>query len=122
MRTDVTYYETRPYSWNCSCPAFIFSAFTADGASNEREIDSIHLTTDEEHSNREGRNVDGRVGTEGKRSWMAGGLTTGTDVPVCKHLLACVLVEHCANMFGHFVKQRDVSIDEMVAWGAGWGG
>jgi len=125
MRADGTYYETRPYAWNCSCPAFVFSAFKADTSSNERENITTPLPIFHEHSNQKPHQANS--GTEStlqeeKRSWTAGGLTTGDNVPVCKHLLACVLVEHCASMFAHFVKQRDVSLEEIVAWGAGWGG
>ena len=52
--------------------------------------------------------------------WSFGGLTLGSDMPVCKHLLACVLVKYC-SIFSSFVEERDVSIDELAGWAAGWG-
>jgi len=55
-----------------------------------------------------------------KYGWRFGGLAKGQDVPVCKHLLACVLVEQCAA-FKHFVVEKDVSVEEMAGWAAGWG-
>lgn len=56
----------------------------------------------------------------GKAGWRFGGLTLGGDRPVCKHLLACVLVEHC-KPFESFVDEREVSIEELAGWAAGWG-
>jgi len=40
---------------------------------------------------------------------------------MCKHLLACVLVERVAA-FGGFVEERRVSVEEVAGWAAGWGG
>lgn len=56
----------------------------------------------------------------GKSGWQFGGLAKGEDAPVCKHLLACVLVERCAA-FKHFVVEREISGEEMAGWAAGWG-
>jgi len=116
MRTDVTYYETRPWAWNCSCPAFVFAAFPATASDHHHEGSVATARACEAPS----------VSDEGdaakQRKWMAGGFTRGDDAPVCKHLLACVLVEHCRGLFGQFVKEREVSLDEVIAWGAGWGG
>jgi len=39
------------------------------------------------------------------------------DVPLCKHLLACVLVERWRG-----VEERVVGREEMAGWAAGWGG
>jgi hypothetical protein len=51
--------------------------------------------------------------------WKFGGLTLGGDIPVCKHLLACVLVEYC-DLFAGFVEEREVSVEELAGWAAGW--
>jgi hypothetical protein len=98
-----THYEVRTSSWSCSCPAFVFSAFPARA------------------SNHEGHE-DGDAVIEGKedQEWMVGGLSLGSDVPMCKHLLACVLVER-GGMFGSYVKTREVSVEELAGWAAGWG-
>jgi hypothetical protein len=52
--------------------------------------------------------------------WRFGGLTLGNHMSVCKHLLACVLVEHC-SLFVGFVDEREVSVEELAGWAAGWG-
>ncbi|KAI5195193.1 hypothetical protein E4T39_08324 [Aureobasidium subglaciale] len=56
-----------------------------------------------------------------EQEWMVGGLSLGKDVPMCKHLLACVLSER-GGMFGAYVKTREVSVGELAGWAAGWGG
>ena len=88
----INHYEVRLDAWSCSCPAFTFAAFPAISA-----------------------DVIGEGG-----GCVIGGLTRGSDMPVCKHLLACVLVEHC-KMFSHFAVEREVSTEEMAGWAAGWG-
>ncbi|KAF4554044.1 Hypothetical protein D9617_5g069200 [Elsinoe fawcettii] len=55
-------------------------------------------------------------------TWRAGGRLRGEQVPMCKHLLACLLVERCRNLFGSFVREREVGFEEWVGWEAGWGG
>lgn len=40
---------------------------------------------------------------------------------MCKHLLACIMVERWRG-FGDGIEVREVSIEELAAWGAGWGG
>lgn len=53
--------------------------------------------------------------------WYFGGYSLGEDIPMCKHLLACVMVERWRE-FGHDVEEKEVSIEELAGWGAGWGG
>jgi hypothetical protein len=100
-----THYEVRTSSWSCSCPAFVFSAFPPVKTSeNQREGD-----------------VDGDAVMEAEdQEWRVGGLSLGGDVPMCKHLLACVLVER-GGLFGGYVKTREVSVEELAGWAAGWG-
>ncbi|CAK4029931.1 hypothetical protein DOTSEDRAFT_123382 [Lecanosticta acicola] len=98
----VNYYEVRLDAWSCSCPAFTFSAFPASMPSSDTEDHQDEAPMHE------------RAGV------VFGGLTLGTDMPVCKHLLACVLIEHC-QMFAHFADEREVSLEEMAGWTAGWG-
>lgn len=40
---------------------------------------------------------------------------------MCKHLLACIMVERWKG-FGENVEERGVSVEELAGWGAGWGG
>ncbi|KAF2865553.1 hypothetical protein BDV95DRAFT_612433 [Massariosphaeria phaeospora] len=107
-------YEVRLQAWNCSCPAFAFAAFPA--VHPEPAVPIL------EHRERDG-NVDaGTAEGENGRAWIFGGVGLGEATPpVCKHLLACVLVERCAGMFGGFVKEEEVSAEEAAGWAAGWG-
>ncbi|KAJ9666089.1 hypothetical protein H2201_003767 [Coniosporium apollinis] len=101
---SATHYEVRLAAWNCACPAFAFAAFPLSAASLDDEAGA----------------ASGLSGTDG--GWNFGGLSLGQGgAPVCKHLLACVLVEKC-KMFGAFVEERVVSVEEAAGWAAGWGG
>jgi hypothetical protein len=99
-----THYEVRTSSWSCSCPAFVFSAFPpAKTIENEGDGDG-----------------DGQAVIEEGEEWKVGGLSLGEDVPMCKHLLACVLAER-GGLFGGYVNTREVSVEELAGWAAGWG-
>lgn len=103
-----TSYEVRLTAWNCSCPAFAFSAFPAVHA--EPAVATSHATTPPSTAQ------DQDVG------WSFGGVSLGDGMPpVCKHLLACVLVEKCNGLFGAFVEDKDVCVEEAAGWAAGWG-
>ena len=99
-----TSYEVRLGAWNCSCPAFVFAAFDGSiGASADGKVD------------------DGEESGE-KEEWRFGGLLLDHQgTPVCKHLLACVLLEKCDGLAG-FVEDRVVGKEEAAGWAAGWGG
>jgi hypothetical protein len=104
-----TSYEVRLVAWNCSCPAFAFAAFPATHP--EPLVPTYDPNNDEDIT----REVEG--GT-----WLFGGVSLGDAIsPVCKHLLACVLVERCSGLFGGFVEERMVSVEEAAGWAAGWG-
>lgn len=106
-----TSYEVRLLAWNCSCPAFAFAAFPAVHPEPIVPVYDPHdYITDEE----------AEEGTA--KAWMFGGASLGDAIPpVCKHLLACVLVEKCAGLFGGYVEERVVSVEEAAGWAAGWG-
>ncbi|KAF2097394.1 hypothetical protein NA57DRAFT_77651 [Rhizodiscina lignyota] len=117
-----TSYEVRLDAWNCSCPAFAFAAFPS----------TLDEDSDTEHLNRSsgGARVAAAIsGTTcepcsatGGDTWLFGGLSRGdTTPPVCKHLLACVLVDRC-KMFSSFLDSKTVSVEEAAGWAAGWGG
>lgn len=98
-------YEVRLRAWNCSCPAFTFSA-----------LNGINIETQEGM---------GRVysdASETGEEWRFGGLLLGEDgVPICKHLLSCVLIEKC-GLFRENVEEKSVAREEAAGWAAGWGG
>lgn len=109
-----TSYEVRLLAWNCSCPAFAFAAFPA--VHPEPPIPAFDPT---ESSG--GYHASERHGGPGA-GWMFGGVSLGDGMaPVCKHLLACVLVEKCSGLLGGFVEERRVSVEEAAGWAAGWG-
>lgn len=95
-----TYYEVHLNPWSCSCPAFAFSAFPA----TLRDDQSATVEVDQSTS----------------YGWRFGGVSRGSDAPVCKHLLACVLIAHC-QPFAQMVEEREVSLEEVAGWAAGWG-
>ncbi len=107
-----TSYEVRTRAWNCTCPSFAFSSAFTKGYEQRRGDDE--------------RSEDVENGREGDGDWTAdddwlGGLALGSDVQVCKHLLACLLVERCMGLDG-YVETRVVGRAEMAGWAAGWGG
>lgn len=92
-----THYEVRLAAWNCSCPAFAFAAFPSWVRNDDN---------DDQHN---------------EDFHPFGGLSSGQAMPpICKHLLACALAEHCL-MFSGFVEMKDVSAEELAGWCAGWG-
>lgn len=57
--------------------------------------------------------------------WEFGGMSCdgkiGGQVPCCKHLLACVLVERWEAVLGRYVVEKRVEREEMAGMGAGVG-
>jgi len=100
-----TTYIVRVEAWNCSCAAFAFSAFPSFGTS--RAGDGIK--TEKEHDGDDweygGESLDGRCRDSG--------------VPVCKHLLACLLGERWGSVLGGFVGERVVDREEVAGLSAG---
>lgn len=105
---ETTSYEVRVKAWNCTCPAFTFAAFPP--VHPEPPLSRYELF--------DGSNGTGKRGEE----WDFGGMSlTDGKPPVCKHLMACTLAERCGGLFGGFVEERDVSVEEAAGWAAGWG-
>jgi hypothetical protein len=98
-------YTVRLQAWNCSCAAFAFSSFPASAF--QARVG-------------EGFEGDGKE----ERDWEFGGFSfdgkgeEGGNVPVCKHLLACVLAERWGDVLGGYVKERVVGREEMGGLGA----
>ncbi|KAF2478635.1 hypothetical protein BDY17DRAFT_55706 [Neohortaea acidophila] len=107
----VACYEVRLEAWSCSCPAFAFAAFPATAA-------AIH-TPGETNPDSRRQLPDSR-----REKWTFGGdlinLPTAAMPPVCKHLLACLLVEH-SSLFAGAAEEREVGAEELAGWAAGWG-
>jgi hypothetical protein len=90
-------YAVRLEAWNCSCAAFAFVAFPGTGSARDSRDENAL----------------------GNAGWVVGGRSLGRDVPVCKHLLACVLAERWEGVVGGYVKERKVGREEMAGIGAG---
>jgi hypothetical protein len=113
--TGSNIYTVRLEAWNCSCAAFAYSAYPGGessgrpwGLDDEEEGEGLY----------ELRGVGG-VGREEEKEgdqWQFGGLSAdghdGKGVPVCKHLVACLLGERL-NLLQGYVKEKQVSRDEM---------
>lgn len=119
-------YEVRTKAWSCSCKGFAFEAFSkgevGEGYEDYENIIDLENENDEEKVMLldEDEGADEKDGNE----WRWGGLMLQEndvgDVPLCKHLLACVLAEHW-DVAGGLVVERVVGREEMGGWAAGWG-
>jgi len=120
--TTGTSYEVRLKAWNCSCPAFAFAALPVDAAENGSRDDAIGGDEDDAGYGLTGHHSDTAARDGGDDiAWLGfGGLTRGKDVPVCKHILACVVAERCQG-FEQLVDEKKVGVEEVAGWAAGWG-
>ncbi|KAL6720142.1 Coproporphyrinogen-III oxidase [Lecanora helva] len=125
----ITTYEVRTKAWSCTCPAFAFSAFSKPGSSpvyeHEDDIDE-HEGHDPLVNEEDAEMLDVPERQESPydnlREWQWGGLMLEEeDTPLCKHLLACVLVERW-DIAREMAEEREVSREEMAGWAVGWGG
>ena len=111
--TGSNVYTVRLQAWNCSCAAFAFSAFPGGLGSGGRAPWKL---------GDEGLVSIGRDGEE-KEEWEVGGLSFdgmdggGKGVPVCKHLVACLLGERWGLLEG-YVKEKEASRNEIGGVGA----
>ncbi len=116
-----TSYEVRTGAWSCTCHAFAYSAFNnAGGGGATMGYGAFECAGDfgNGEENEEMLDVVEPEREEGDGGWRWGGMMLGEeDVPLCKHLLACVLVERWRG-----VEERVVGREEMAGWAAGWGG
>lgn len=98
-------YTVRLGAWNCSCAAFAFSAFPASTVSKPWDIPA-----------------DDMVVVGGEEEWEFGGMSfdgkEGEGVPVCKHLLACLLGDRWGDAVGDLVKEEEVGREEIGGLGA----
>ncbi|KAF7940341.1 uncharacterized protein EAE98_000468 [Botrytis deweyae] len=124
-------------AWNCSCAAFAFSAFPAFPASSSSSSSthpypyiststspststsspsyfpwsSKESSPDEDCSDSVEKEKEKRKEEEEK--WQYGGWTKTSQVPICKHLLACLLMERWGDVLGMYVRERVVGREEM---------
>ncbi|KAK8212582.1 hypothetical protein IWZ01DRAFT_482307 [Phyllosticta capitalensis] len=127
-------YEVRLSAWHCTCPAFAFAAFPASSASASTSAAAAGSDLGAGAELSLPNHSSPRSSISGW-DWSFGGLLRERAAeavpPVCKHLLACLLVERAPRLFGvdadapadgGLVVQRRVSVLEAAGWAAGWGG
>jgi len=122
-----TSYEVRTRAWSCTCHAFAFAAYNGAGASPAykayEDVDDFggrRMSRDGDEEMLDVPETETTVEQDGP--WQWGGLMLeGEDIPLCKHLLACVLVERW-DMGGSKSDEKVVGREEMAGWAAGWGG
>ncbi|KAB8069557.1 hypothetical protein BDV29DRAFT_182479 [Aspergillus leporis] len=114
-RADQKGYEVRLQAWNCTCPTFTLAAF--------RDLDSDLAVDNPSSGIPESSHTSDNVHYP-----FGGGLTrppAKLSFPVCKHLLACVLLVRCPGLLGATGNDSGrtvVSAEELAGWCAGWGG
>lgn len=110
------HYEVRLDSWNCTCPAFAAATLKLIMSESTPERQSGRGET------RKQEDV-ARVDEDDRGTVLIGGVATKNEalVPVCKHILAAALCDTSPDLFGAGMKTREVNVDELAAWAAGWG-
>ncbi|ESZ98535.1 hypothetical protein SBOR_1067 [Sclerotinia borealis F-4128] len=104
-------------AWNCTCAAFTYSAFpalpTSSISSSSHYSASFNPTSSPLLQNKNPQEKEKETPEEEK--WQYGG-TTAKDpqVPICKHLVACLLGERWAGVLGGYVGERVVGREEMA--------
>lgn len=103
LASSAMVYTVHLEAWNCSCAAFAFSAFPGGEAAGSWDGDGEGME-------------DLKWEEQGEGKWEFGGVSLdgrgGGHVPVCKHLLACLLGELWAGVLGGYVREREVGIRE----------
>ncbi|TGO40315.1 hypothetical protein BHYA_0039g00570 [Botrytis hyacinthi] len=116
-------------AWNCSCAAFAFSAFPAPSSSSTSTHSypyiptstsstsyfpwDLEISPDEECSISVEKEKEKGKGKKEEEKWQYGGWARTSQVPICKHLLACLLVERWSDVLGTYVGERFVGREEM---------
>ncbi|KAI4153984.1 MAG: hypothetical protein L6R39_001461 [Caloplaca ligustica] len=115
------HYEVRFAAWNCSCPAFALAWVACMEEGWFERLGRIDHTAERRGGNGL-MDEDVPDGNALNGEHRCGGLMRGDgEMPVCKHLLACLLAESGGGC-GNLVEERAVGREEMSGWAAGWGG
>ena len=106
-------YIVRLGAWHCTCAGFAFAAVLQGGGMAGRERGEEEA--EEEQGVSAGTELDwsfGGMSCDGLD--LGAGDTTGEGVPVCKHLLACLLAERWSVALGRYVVEWRVGREEMA--------
>ena len=107
-------YEVRLKAWNCTCPAFAFASIAMLGDELYHAFNDVEDLETEDFFGEQYR-------FKGRQDEFGALLNGNAGAPMCKHLLACLLVERWAALES-FVESRQMTKQEMSGWAAGWGG
>ncbi len=111
-------YHVRLDAWNCSCAGFAYSAFPAAEPAQLAPGDSeVPVGPAVSTVARENAEAD-------DPGWSFGGVSldgtvhgpAGDSVPVCKHLLACLLADRWREALGRYVVERKVTGVELAGY------
>lgn len=94
-------YTVRLRAWSCDCAAFAFSAFPPTEAHPYEDEEEDSSLEEEPYEEVGGLSLNGRGKGRGDEG-----------VPVCKHLIACLLAERWEEVFGGYVKEKRVGREE----------
>lgn len=118
-------YEVRLQAWNCTCPTFALCAFrdlhlhsdSDSDSDSDHDYDLVPVPDPRSKSRSESDDAlhDYRFGGTLTRG------STSLSLPVCKHLLACMLLVRCPRLVGTGHSTL-VTAEELAGWCAGWGG
>lgn len=105
-------YEVRTASMWCSCPAWAVTSFSAEfelDAQGDIDGKERDITNDDNNDDNDD-DIGPLLTNKGKE-----------HLGMCKHLLACLLVERVACL-ANYAQNRSVSIEEFAGWAIGGGG
>lgn len=110
-------YEVRLQAWNCTCPAFVLAVFRDLSTTPTHEMRSSSGDAESPREGDQGRTCYPYGG------WLAGEPTRTSSPPVCKHLLACLLMARCPGAFRTAAEEAGpliAPLEELAGWSAGW--
>ncbi|KAK4186032.1 hypothetical protein QBC35DRAFT_388146 [Podospora australis] len=102
-------------AWNCTCAAFAFSSVqdVQVGLDSLEIVDLDSLGIPEAN--------EGVAAGEANEVWSFGGMsldgtsqTEGGGVPICKHLMACLLAARWTAALGGYVTEKRIGVEEMA--------
>ncbi|KAK3304205.1 uncharacterized protein B0T15DRAFT_232819 [Chaetomium strumarium] len=103
-------YVVRLEAWHCTCAAFAFATVQGEAVRSSWEVESLELGAELRETG---------VEREIEPEWSFGGtsldgLVAGEGIPVCKHLLACVLAERWSAVLGGYVVECRAGREEIA--------
>ncbi|EED15053.1 conserved hypothetical protein [Talaromyces stipitatus ATCC 10500] len=107
-------YQVHLRTWNCSCPAFVMACFAMSRHMEDVDYEIDYLLQHQDEA------MDAK-----EESWFGGTIRNpeyydDRSIPVCKHILACVLVDKCPNLFARKCLTFNVNDTERVNDVAGY--